>query len=76
MKAFDYIISKQIQWAHRNNITLIGSKSGRGRKAYTQKLDNNLFEPLLQDTENNFTQANGGELTGDPSKMQAVHSSS
>jgi len=75
MKAFEYIISKQIQWAHRNNIMLIGSK-GNGHKAYTQKLYDNLFEPLLPETESNFTQADGEELTGNPCKMQAVHSSS
>ncbi len=78
MNAFDYILSKQIQWAYRNNIVLIGSKGNRGRKAYTQKLDDNLFEPLLPETENNFKEADGGELTGSlyPCKMQAVHSSS
>ena len=76
MKAHEYIISKQIQWAYRNNIILIGSKGNRGRKAYTQKLDDNLFEPLLPETEKNFKEADGGELTGNPCKMQAVHSSS
>ena len=76
MNAFEYILSKQIQWAYRNNITLIGSKGNRGRKAYTQKLDDNLFEPLLPETVKNFKGADGGELTGNPCKMQAVHSSS
>jgi len=76
MNAFNYILSKQIQWAHCNNIILTGSKINRGRKAYTQKLDNNLFEPLLQATENNFKEADGGELSGKSCKMQAVHSSS
>ena len=76
MNAREYILSRQIQWAHRNNITLTGSKGARGRKAYTQKLDDNLFEPLLPETESNFKEADGGELTGNPCKMQAVHSSS
>jgi len=76
MNANEYIISKQIQWAYRNNIMLVGSKGNRGRKAYTQKLDNNLFEPLLPETESNFKEADGGELSGNPCKMQAVHSSS
>ena len=53
MNAFDYILSKQVQWAYRNNIVLIRSKGNRGRKAYTQKLDDNLFEPLLPETEKN-----------------------
>lgn len=70
MNAHDYILNKQIQWAHRNNITLIGSK------AYTQNLDDNLFEPLLSEVKGNFEEADGGELTGNPCKMQAVHSSS
>lgn len=73
MNAFDYIRSKQIQWAHRNNITLIGSKGSRGRQAYTQKLDDNLFEPLLPDVRSDFSQGDGKELR---SKMRAVHSSS
>jgi hypothetical protein len=76
MNAHEYILSKQIQWAYRNNITLIGSKGNRGRKAYTKKLDDNLFEPLLPETEKNFKKADGEELTGNPCKMQAVHSSS
>jgi hypothetical protein len=76
MNAHDYILYKQIQWAHRNNITLIGSKITRGRKAYTQNLDDNLFEPLLSEVKGNFEEADGGELTGNPCKMQAVHSSS
>ena len=76
MNAHEYILSKQIQWAYRNNIILIGSKSNRGRKAYTQKLKDNLFEFLLPETKNNFKEADGEELTGNPCKMQAVHSSS
>ena len=76
MNAHEYILSKQIQWAHRNNIVLIGSKVNRGRKAYTQNLDDNLFEPLLSEVKGNFKEADGGELTGNPCKMQAVHSSS
>ncbi|MCK4240596.1 MAG: hypothetical protein KAX30_03165 [Candidatus Atribacteria bacterium] len=76
MNARDYILSKQIQWAYRNNIVLIGSKGDRGRKAYTQKLNDNLFKPLMIEVRNNFTQADGGELTRNPCKMQAVHSSS
>ena len=76
MNAHDYILSKQIQWAYRNNIMLIGSRGNRGRKAYTEKLGNNLFEPLLPEVKGNFEEADGGELSGKPCKMQAVHSSS
>ena len=76
MNAREYILSKQIQWAYRNNIVLIGSKGNRGRKAYTQKLDDNLFEPLMSEVRKNLEKADGGELSGNPCKMQAVHSSS
>ena len=76
MNAREYILSKQIQWAHRNNIVLIGSKNNKGRKAYTQKLDDNLFEPLMPEVKSDFEDADGGELSGNPCKMQAVHSSS
>ena len=76
MDAHEYILSKQIQWAYRNNIVLIGSKGNRGRKAYTQKLDDNLFEPLMIEVRKNLEKADGGELSGNPCKMQAVHSSS
>jgi len=76
MNPYEYIIFKQLQWAHRNNIALIGSKINRGRKAYTQNLGANLFEPMLPDVLNNFKKGDGGELTGSPCKMQAVHSSS
>ena len=76
MKANEFILSKQIQWAYRNSKILIGSKGNRGRKAYTNKLDDNLFGPLMPKVENEFRNADGGELTGNPCKMQAVHSSS
>jgi len=76
MNAREYILSKQIQWAYRNSIILIGDKGNWGRKAYTQNLNDNLFEPLMLGARNSFAQADGGELTGNPCKMQAVHSSS
>ena len=79
MKANEYIISKQIQWVHHNNITLTGSKGhNRGRQAYTKNFDDNLFEPLMPEVKSDFEKADGGELTGDPypCKMQAIHSSS
>jgi len=76
MKAHDYILNKQIQWAYRNNIILIRKKANSDCKAYTQKLDNNLFEPLIPEVKNDFEEADGKELTGNPCKMQAVHSSS
>ena len=44
MKAREYIISKQIQWALNQGIRLIGSKGRRGRQTYVSYLNDNLFE--------------------------------
>ena len=76
MKAYEYIRGKQTQWALNHGIPLIGSKGDRGRPAYTPELNQNLFEPLNFDTRKSFEQGDGGELSGNPAKMQAVHSSS
>ncbi len=78
MNAFEYILLKQIAWARNNNIKLIGSKVDRGRPAYVQRLDDNLFEPLDSAVEDDIRHGDGGELKGEgvPCKMQAVHSSS
>ena len=79
MNAHEYILSKQIQWAHNNNIKLIGSKNTRGRPAYTRSQKENLFEPLNSEIRKQISRGDGGELKGkpgSPSKMQAVHSSS
>ena len=76
---YEYIISKQIQWAKNRNIPLISSKGERGRPAYTEKLDQNLFDPLLTENREQFDKANGQEMNGspgNPAKMQALHSSS
>ena len=79
MKAYEYILAKQTQWALNHNISLIGSKGKRGRPAYTAKLDDNLFEPLETNAFQSFTKGDGNEIRGtseSPAKMQAVHSSS
>ena len=76
MNSYKYISSRQIQWAHNNGIKLIGSKGERGFPAYTQTLDENLFEPLSAETIKAIRKGDGGELSGNPAKMQAVHSSS
>jgi hypothetical protein len=79
MKAHEYIITKQIQWAEKRDILLVGSKVTRGRFAYTPELDQNLFEPLESNVRNSFEQGNGNEISSNSSssaKMQAVHSSS
>ena len=79
MKGFDYILTKQIAWANRNKIQLVGSEITKGRQAYTKILDQNLFEPLLSETKIEIEKGDGGELKGDAfhsPKMCAVHSSS
>lgn len=78
MNGYDYILSKQVAWADNSGISLIGSKGRRGRPAYTQELDQNLFQPLLPDVRKSFAAGDGGELGSMkfPGKMQAVHSSS
>lgn len=79
MNAYEYILSKQIQWAYNKNISLIGSKGKRGRPAYVPELSQNLFEPLAPDVRKCFEKGDGNEINGSPgspAKMQAVHSSS
>lgn len=79
MTAFDYIISKQIQWANNHKIKLFGSKGNRGRLAYTKTINENLFEPLLPEVLSSFIDGDGNELSGTSDslpKMHAVHSSS
>lgn len=79
MKAYEYILAKQIQWALNQGISLIGSQGKRGRPAYTPDLNENLFEPLDPVVRKHFESGDGGEINGspnNPSKMQAVHSSS
>ena len=79
MNSYEYILSKQIQWALNQNITLIGSKRTRGRLAYTSKLEENLYEPLYEKTYQEFQSSDGNEIlidSDEPPKMNAVHSSS
>ena len=79
MKAYEYILSKQTQWAFNRGIPLIGSRGQRGRPAYTPRLDQNLFQPLESATHDSFKQGDGNETIGSaesPAKMQALHSSS
>ena len=78
MNGYEYILTKQIAWATNRGIPLIGSKVSRGRPAYTCKLDQNLFQSLLPVVRESFAAGDGSELgsSGQPGKMQAVHSSS
>jgi len=72
-------MSKQVQWARRKNITLTGSKGTKGFPAYTQILEENLFEPLAPEVRADILNGDGGEIIGtinSPAKMNAIHSSS
>jgi len=44
-------------YAQANNIKLVGSKGVRGHPAYTIKLEENLFEPLLPEVKKDFNNA-------------------
>ncbi len=73
------ILERQVAWARRRNISLVGSKGERGRRVYAGTLRQNLFEPLSQSAHEEYAAGDGGELGtpgGDPGKMQALHSSS
>ncbi len=79
MKAYQYILTKQIQWALNQNLALIGSKGNRGRRSYAKKLKDNLVQPLLLKTRQEFELGDGREIldsSSGPAKMKAVHSSS
>ncbi len=72
-----YIIERQVLWAQRKGIELQGSRGDRrGAQVYTRHLDDNLFEPLTKEARAEYGAADGGEFSGDPCKMQALHSSS
>lgn len=78
MNGYQYILAKQTEWAKNNGIDLIGSQVKSGRRAYTPKVNDNLFQSLLLDVRTSFEAGDGNELgtTVLPGKMQAVHSSS
>jgi hypothetical protein len=79
MDVFDNIKSKQIQWAKKRGVNLIGSEGKRGLAAYTNFVDENLFEPLNPINYQSFLHGDGHEIEkkGEKEpKMQAVHSSS
>ena len=79
MGGYEYIVSKQIQWALNHGYSLKGSKNERGRLTYTSHLDQNLFEPLEESTKERFKNGDGKRFLDSsegPAKMQALHSSS
>ena len=76
MNALDYIKRRQQLWALRNGVELQGSQGATGWKGYTKLLEDNLFQGFSTQARKEFTLADGGELKGEPCKMQALHSSS
>lgn len=76
--AYQRIVGRQVAWARRHGVSLVGSKPGRGAPLYAARLEENLRAPLRSDVERAFREADGNELASDdgPAKMQAVHSSS
>jgi len=78
MNPSDQIIAKQIEWAKNKGLPLTGSRGDRGRKVYTTNVEDNLFQPLSDQTRANLEGGDGGELAqaeGIPAKIQALHSS-
>jgi hypothetical protein len=74
LSAYEYIISKQIQWAMNQGLDLIGSAGDRGRPAYTRELKQNLFSPLGRSARTSFDQGNGNEiLSSSTMPNQATH---
>ena len=79
MNSSEFIITKQIEWAKNQGINLVGSQGARGRKVYTSTVEENLFRPLNEQTREELLQGDGSELnfgSNQPSKIQALHSSS
>ena len=79
MNSSEFIIAKQIQWAKNQRINLIGSQGTRGRKIYTSTVEENLFRPFNEKTREELLKGDGSELkfgSNQPSKIQALHSSS
>lgn len=79
MNSYEYLKAKQIQWALNRGMTLHGSTSTRGERAYCSSVDDNLYEPLSVQAREQIQAGDGGELNekGDQrARMLAVHSSS
>lgn len=55
MDGYRYIIEKQSEWAKNKGIELIGSKVTRGRLSYTSRINENIFQALLPDTQKAFS---------------------
>jgi hypothetical protein len=80
MNEFNYIKSKQQNWAKRKGFVLSGGTiPDKGEKNYLENIDCNLFESLTQETKNEYESGNGNETKDNKkylAKMKALHSSS
>jgi Restriction Endonuclease associating with ARP len=87
MSAYEYLVSKQVLWAHRREIRLgsqfrnasDGDLRERGRRVFVYDLEDNLFEPLSSEARCAFEDGDGGELYADKpgeGNMYALQSSS
>lgn len=72
MKAYEYILAKQIHWARDHEIPLIASRVNRGSLAYTKALDQNLFEPMEPEVRGYFLNGDGNEILGSPETCGTV----
>ncbi|SFN04570.1 PGN_0703 family putative restriction endonuclease [Thermodesulforhabdus norvegica] len=79
MNAYEYIISKQIEWAKNKGIKIIEKRNGNTWTAYTEKLEDNFFlRSISEETKAELEKGDGNELStknGKP-KIQALYSSS
>jgi hypothetical protein len=79
MRPAAFMLERQLAWANRHELALVGSKGERGRRTYATPLERNLFEPLSAEVRGEYNAGDGGELrgqNGSPGKIQALHSSS
>ncbi len=81
MNGYEFILQKQLQWAHNNNMSeeLVGSAIDKGRRVYTKQLELNLFQSLMDNVRREFNAADGNEIVytkEHAAKMSALHSSS
>lgn len=80
MKGLRFIEQKQQSYAQRHGLELInGSKAKNVTKYYLQTIEENLFEPLSQESADSYNSGDGGETKDTDNrlaKMKALDSSS
>lgn len=80
MNGLDFIKSKQRSWAKRKNFNVVGGTiPDKGEKNYLPNLEDNLFEPLSNESLDSYRLGDGNETRDSKvrlAKMKALHSSS